>query len=140
MRADLYHSETQRIAVEQGALLDEARARIASRQPLNGLEQNGLLHGFQVLIENAIGKAKQQLKARGEVVPISAYDAFAALARLDIIAKESLPEWHGVIGLRNRIVHDYMNVDVDRILELVRDRRYAFILDYLMAPLDNKDV
>ena len=40
-----------------------------------------VLHAVQVLVENAIGKAKQQLKARGETVPVSAYDAFAALAR-----------------------------------------------------------
>ncbi|WP_319588529.1 DUF86 domain-containing protein [uncultured Desulfobulbus sp.] len=138
MRTDLYHAETKRIASEQGALLDEASVRIKSLQPLTALEQNGLLHGLQVLIENAIGKAKQQLKAQGEVVPVSAYDAFTALARLGIIEKESLPPWHGIIGLRNRIVHDYMNMDMDRILDLVKDRRHAFILDFLMTPLNGE--
>lgn len=138
MRTDLYHAETQRIASEQGALLDEASVRIKSLQPLTALEQNGLLHGLQVMIENAIGKAKQLLKARGEVVPISAHDAFTALARLGIIEKESLPAWHGVIGLRNRIVHDYMKMDMDRILELVKNRQHAFILDFLMTPLNGE--
>lgn len=138
MRTDLYHAETKRIATEQCALLDEARARIVSGHPLNALEQNGLLHGFQVLIENAIGKAKQQLKAQGETVPVSAHDAFAALARLGVIGEESLPTWHGMIGLRNRIVHDYMNVDIDRIVELVLDRRHAFVVDFLMVPLNTE--
>lgn len=138
MRTDLYHAETKRIASEQGALLDEASVRIKSLQPLTALEQNGLLHGLQVLIENAIGKAKQLLKARGEVVPISAHDAFTALARLGIIEKESLPAWHGVIGLRNRIVHDYMNMDMDRILDLVKNRRHTFILTFLMTPLNGE--
>ena len=140
MRTDLYHAETKRITAQQKALLDEARARIISRQPLNALEQNGLLHGFQVLIENAIGKAKQMLKAKGETVPISAHDAFAALARLGVIEHETLPAWHGVIGLRNRIVHDYMNVDIDRILALVRDHRYAFIVDFLMTPMNDENI
>jgi len=72
------------------------------------------------------------------VVPISAHDAFAALARLRIIEQETLPAWHGVIGLRNRIVHDYMNVDIDRILALVRDHRYAFIVDFLMTPMNDE--
>lgn len=138
MRTDLYHAETKRIAAEQKALLDEARARIDSRQPLNTLEQNGLLHGFQVLIENAIGKAKQQLKARGETVPISAHDAFTALARLGIIEKETLSAWHGIIGLRNRIVLNYMHVDIDKVLALVRDQRYAFIVDFLMTPMNGE--
>jgi uncharacterized protein YutE (UPF0331/DUF86 family) len=138
MRTDLYHAETKRIASEQGALLDEASARLKSLQPLTALEQNGLLHGLQVLIENAIGKAKQQLKVRGEVVPVSAYDAFTALARLGIIEKENLPAWHGIIGLRNHIRFDYMNMDMDRILDLVKDRRHGFIVDFLMAPLNGE--
>lgn len=138
MRTDLYHAETKRIAAQQGALLDEARTRLLASQPLSPLEQNGVLHGFQVLIENAIGKAKQQLKARGEVVPISAYDAFAALARTGIISQERLHEWHGIVGLRNRIVHDYMNVDMDKILTLVIQGRYALLLDFLMAPLNDE--
>ena len=138
MRTDLYHAETKRIATQQGALLDEARSRLLASQPLSPLEQNGVLHGLQVLIENAIGKAKQQLKARDEEVPISADDAFTTLALTGIISQEQLPEWHGIIGLRNRIVHDYMNVDMDKILALVSQGHYALLLDFLMAPMNNE--
>lgn len=140
MRTDLYHAETKRIAAQQGALLDEARSRLLASHHLTPLEQNGVLHGLQVLIENAIGKAKQLLKARGEVVPISAYDAFAALARTGLISREELPEWQGIVGLRNRIVHDYMNVDMDKILHLVSQGRYALLLDFLMAPLNDETI
>ncbi|WP_306549542.1 DUF86 domain-containing protein [Desulfobulbus sp.] len=138
MRTDLYHAETKRIATQQGALLDEARSRLLASQPLSPLEQNGVLHGLQVLIENAIGKAKQQLKVRDKEVPISAYDAFATLALTGLISQEKLPEWHGIIGLRNRIVHDYMNVDMDKILDLVSQGHYALLLDFLMAPMNNE--
>jgi uncharacterized protein YutE (UPF0331/DUF86 family) len=138
MRTDLYHAETKRIASQQGALLDEARSRLLASQPLSPLEQNGVLHGLQVLIENAIGKAKQQLKARNEEVPISADDAFATLALIGLISQEKLPEWHGIIGLRNRIVHDYMNVDMDKILTLVSQGHYALLLDFLIAPMNNE--
>lgn len=138
MRTDLYHAETKRIAAQQGALLDEARNLLLASQQFSPLEQNGVLHGLQVLIENAIGKAKQQLKARGEVVPISAYDAFATLARIGLISQEKLPEWHGTIGLRNRIAHDYMNVNMDKILTLVSEGRYALILEFLMVPLNDE--
>ncbi|QQG65902.1 type VII toxin-antitoxin system HepT family RNase toxin [Desulfobulbus oligotrophicus] len=138
MRTDLYHAETKRIAAHQGALLDEARSRLLASRQLTPLEQNGVLHGLQVLIENAIGKAKQLLKARGETVPISAYDAFAVLARTGLISQEILADWHGIIGLRNRIVHDYMNVDMDKILTLVSEGRYKLLLDFLMAPLNDE--
>jgi uncharacterized protein YutE (UPF0331/DUF86 family) len=135
MRLDLYHAETLRTASEQGALLDEASRRINGRVPLSGLEENGVLHALQLIVENAIGKAKQLLKAAGEPVPVSAYDAFAALARLGQIGKGELSAWNAVIGLRNRIVHDYMNIDLGKVHELVGAGRYEFVLAFLRKPV-----
>ncbi len=40
-----------------------------------------------------------------------------------------------MIGIRNRIVHDYMNIDMGVILDLVRDERYRFIVDFLLSPI-----
>jgi uncharacterized protein YutE (UPF0331/DUF86 family) len=134
MRLDLYQAETARIASEQSALLDEARQRLLNHQPLSPLEQNGVLHALQVLIENAIGKAKQRIKARNESVPVAAYDAFGALARLGIIEPAQLDAWAPIIGLRNRIVHDYMNLDMRIVLSLVERAEYAFVVDFLRTP------
>lgn len=133
MRLDLYQAETARIAAEQSALLESAKQRLLEDRPLNLLEQSGVLHALQVLIENAIGKAKQLLKARGEPVPVSAYDAFAALARQGLIDPVQLPAWNAVIGLRNRIVHDYMNIDMPKVINLVRQERYTFVVCFLLA-------
>ena len=140
MCTDLYHAETLRIAAAQGGLLDEARARLYAGASLTPLEQNGLLHTVQVLVENAIGKAKQELKVRGETVPVSAYDAFAALARVGCIPADSLPAWNAVIGLRNRIVHDYMNVDMEKIFAFLRAHGDRPVLDFLRAPLPGEPV
>lgn len=135
MRLELYQAETVRIATEQTALLTLARQRLLDGQPLSPLEQSGVLHALQVLIENAIGKAKQLLKVRNEPVPVSAYDAFAALARLGVVSADALPAWNAVVGLRNRIVHDYMNVDMQRVQEFVRADQYAFVADFLLQPI-----
>ena len=131
MRLDLYQAETERIAAEQTALLDEARAILNGGGTLSALESNGVLHALQILIENGIGKAKQWLKAKGEPVPVSAYDAFATLARVGFIASDDLPVWNALVGIRNRIVHDYMNIDLGRIHALVLDGRYRFVTDFL---------
>lgn len=96
-----------------------------------------MLHALQMLIENAIGKAKQILKAKGEPVPVSAYDALAALARTGVIHQDDLPAWNTAIGLRNRIVHEYMNIDVSRVLELVCADQYKFVTDFLTASMDD---
>jgi uncharacterized protein YutE (UPF0331/DUF86 family) len=135
MRLDLYQAETARIATEQSALLALAKQRLVDGLALSPLEQGGVLHALQILIENAIGKAKQLLKAQDEAVPVSAYDAFAALARRGTIPQDQLPAWNAIIGLRNRIVHDYMNIDMQRVQELVAMGHYEFVTVFLLKPI-----
>lgn len=135
MRLDLYQAETALIAQEQSALLDEARTTLLAGGTLSRLEQNGVLHSIQVLVENAVGKAKQLLKAAGKQVPLSAYDSFIGLEELGVIKTDNLTAWNAAIGLRNRIVHDYMNIDMMRVLELVKNEQYRFITDFLLAPI-----
>lgn len=136
MRLDLYQIETARIAKEQADLLDEVQQRLISGQVLSRLEQNGVLHALQVLVENAIGKAKQLLKAANEVVPLSGYDAFESLVRLGKINEADLPKWNLVIGLRNRIVHDYMNVDIKLVYQLIIEQRYLFVSAFLCQAIE----
>jgi uncharacterized protein YutE (UPF0331/DUF86 family) len=136
MRLDLYQAETARIAHEQGGLLEGARATLQAGGALSALELNGVLHAIQVLAENAIGKAKRLLKAGNEPVPVSAHDAFSSLARRGGLSAAELLEWQRIVGLRNRIVHDYMNIDMERILELVRDGGYHRLTEFLLAPAD----
>ena len=113
MKLDLYQIETARIAQQQVAVLDEVQQRLIAGQTLSRLEQNGVLHALQLLIENSIGKAKQLLKAMNQIVPLSGYDAFTDLAACGKINPDDLEQWNLVIGLRNRIVHDYMNINID---------------------------
>jgi uncharacterized protein YutE (UPF0331/DUF86 family) len=135
MRLDLYQAETVRIASEHTVLLNEVRERLVSGQFLSKLEQNGVLHSLQVLIENAIGKAKQILKTLNEAVPVSAYDAFDALVRCRQITASDREQWNAVIGLRNRIVHDYMNIDIKLINQWIIETRYQFVSDFLIKPI-----
>lgn len=139
MDIDSYQAETAFIAREQSSLLDEVCERLQNGDSLSRLEQNGILHALQVLVENAIGKAKQLLKASGEPVPTSAYDAFSALTQHNKIPAAELGMWHAAVGLRNRIVHDYMNIDMKVVLELVRQRRYTPITAFLLQPFPQQD-
>ena len=135
MRLNLYQAETALIARNQTAILDDARTMIIAGKELSALEKNGILHAFQVLAENAIGKAKQTLKVNSKLVPVSAYDSFSALAGLGVVNDSELITWNAIIGLRNRIVHDYMNIDVYQVIELVKKEQYRFVTDFLLAPV-----
>ena len=136
MRLDLYQAECVRIANEQTTLLEEAKQRILSGAPLSRLEQSGVLHALQVLIENAIGKSKHLLKSKDVTVPVSAYDAFASLEQHGLINSQELEQWNSMIGLRNRIVHDYMNIDADIVWEVATRNIPALIvqLETLDSP------
>lgn len=136
MRLDLYQAETRRIASEQGAILAAARDIFLEGRHLTPLEQGGMLHALQILIENAIGKAKHLLKSEGQDVPISAYDSFKALVDRNHIPSDQLPQWNVVIGLRNRIVHDYMNIDIGKVIGIVKDNKIQFVIDFLCRPFD----
>lgn len=132
MRLDLYQAETARIAAAQSALLAQAKAILSAGRTLTPLEQSGVLHALQILIENAIGKAKQWLKASGQPVPISGYDAFSALASSNRIAPADLPAWNAIIGLRNRLVHDYMNIDMNQVTALLTEDKDQFVVRFLL--------
>ena len=93
MRLDLYQAESERIANEQISLLDEAKQRIASGEPLSRLERRGK------------------------------------------ITQQELTQWNATIGLRNRFVHDYMNVDIHIVYELITSNRHQFIGEFLRKPL-----
>lgn len=135
MRLELYQQETAAIAAFQGGLLNEATQKLNAGQTLSSLEQNGVLHALQLLIENAIGKGKHLLKASNQPVPVSAYDTFLLLAQNKFISEAEVQKWHNAIGLRNKIVHDYMNIKIDIVLALVAQQNYLFILDFLQAPM-----
>lgn len=131
MRLDLYQLETSRIAAEQSAVLTQAKTILKQGRALTPLEQGGVLHALQILIENAIGKAKQLLKASNQLVPVSGYDAFKALSNNGQISITDLPAWNAIIGLRNRIVHDYMDIDMDKVTALVVADKDQFVVRFL---------
>ena len=138
MRLDLYQLETARVATAQAALLAQAAAIAATGRPLTALEQSGTLHALQILVENAIGKAKQILKSQNLLVPVSAYGACAARAEAGLLPHADLPAWNVVVGLRNRIVHDYINISMELILQTIASCKHQFVVDFLLQQVTQK--
>lgn len=136
MRLDLYQAETDRLVRELTAMLKEARQKLQDKEGLSALEQAGVLHALQILIENTIGKAKHMLKAAGEPITVSAYDTFTSLMRMGLVNAEEYSQWSSAIGIRNRIVHEYMNLNMEIILNLVKAERYSFIVSFLEKKMD----
>ena len=135
MRLDLYAEETRRLASELGGVLAEVRQLLQAQHPLSKLEQSGALHAIQVLTENSIGKAKVILKSQGQTVPVSAYDAFSKLHALGYINADQLRDWTAAIGMRNRIFHEYLNVSMTVVEEIIVKQYYQLQIDFLIAEM-----
>ena len=89
------------------------------------------------LVENAIGKAKHVLRLSGaSVPPVSAYDTFAALHDAGICSEAEVDIWGKAIGMRNAIVHEYLNVDRDLIRAVLDSGAYRHVTDFLEQPFE----
>lgn len=88
---------------------------------------------LQLLIEACIGIAKQTLKSRDTIVPGDARKVFEKLKSLGLDSTDA--DWQRIIGMRNALVHDYLNIDRERILEIIRDGRYRILFDFASQRL-----
>lgn len=100
------------------AELLEIRTILAER-PLSNLEYRAAERTLQVAIEACIGIAKHWAKALAGHSPQDAYQAFEILVQRSELAPESLSGWRKIIGLRNALVHDYLNIDPEIIRSVI---------------------
>lgn len=76
---------------------------------------------LQTLIEYCIGVAKQWCRTSNLGTPSTAEEAFQRLHEKGI--EDASPSfWRSVIGTRNALVHDYLNIDQEVIESLIRDQ------------------
>lgn len=134
MYLELYQKETEKLAERNGMLLEALRDKLMQNSDLSLVEEQAMLHALQIIIENAIGKARHLLKTKNEKVPIGAYDLFEQLKNLNVIDDGTLQEWKKIIGLRNTIVHEYMKVNITLVKTIVKEGKYDFVLDFLNTP------
>jgi len=132
MKIELYQAETEKLCRLHKDILEEASERLQSGEFFSNMEKQGIIHSLQILIENAIGKAKHLLKLKQQTIPVSAYDVFELLHQLNII--NDLEKWQKTIGFRNTIVHEYMNVSETIVFAIIAKQEYQFILDFLNKP------
>lgn len=104
--------------------------QLLSQRSLSNLEYRAAERTLQVSIEACIGIAKHWAKALAGYSPQDAYQAFEILCQRGAQPADELNDWRKVIGLRNALVHDYLNIDHEIIRSVISqgysDRLFVF--------------
>ena len=104
---------------------------INDQRPLTFNERNAVERSLQVLVEMAVGSSKHLLKARGRPVPSEARAAVERVYEMLGITDPPADVLRGAVGMRNAIIHDYLNLDWSLVEEVLRGRRYTIIERYI---------
>lgn len=98
------------------------------------LERAAAERTLQVLIESCIGIAKHWAKAStGHLYP-EPRKAIEALRDQGLI--DATIPWNKAIGLRNVLVHDYLDVDVQVLESVIREQHYKTLLKFAEQGLE----
>lgn len=79
---------------------------------------------LQVFTELCIGLAKHSLKRLQGVSAADAYQTFSLLREQGFITSKELQEWKKIIGLRNGLVYDYLQIDLTIIENIILHSHY----------------
>lgn len=106
-------------------------------RPVGTLVYRATERTIQLLIEACIGIAKQVLKSKQVQVPSDARQAFVKLRSLGL--DPTAADWNRIIGMRNALVHDYLNIEPERVAEVITDGHYKVLMTFARHHLQGGD-
>lgn len=102
---------------------------IISQRDLNRYEYRAAERTLHILIEACIGIAKHWNYALYKTVPADALPLSKKLSQQGIEGINDI-EWRKIIGMRNALVHDYLNIDPQIIKALLKKTAYAGLFKF----------
>ncbi|PHQ90970.1 MAG: hypothetical protein COB42_04195 [Sulfurimonas sp.] len=132
-----YLDKTKLTALEELEILDE----MSKKEEWSKIEIRAVKNSMQVIIENSIGKAKRILKNFNcPIIPQKGSDAFEFMYDIGLIEDELFSTLKSAIGLRNAMVHDYMNFNDKILQDVVQKRSYSNIIEFLEVDINYSSV
>ncbi len=109
---------------------------ILQTRNLSNLEYRAAERSLQVSIEACIGIAKHWSKLKTNGGSVDAYQSFELLSQAGEISLDELKNWRKVIGLRNALVHDYLNIDPEIVRSIIKNAYYEQLFNFITLGLD----
>lgn len=100
--------------------------------------QKGTERLLQEVVESAVDINLHMLRARGRETPSDYFSSFIGLVEAGDLSRELAEALAPSTGLRNRLVHEYDDIDDAIVLEAVREARELFgqYVEAIEASLD----
>jgi len=118
-----------------------ALAQLSKAELLNDQARlGGAKYYLQVAVECCVDAANHIIARQNWRAPRSLADSFAVLAENDVIPAEFLGTARQMVGMRNRLVHLYWDVDAETVYDTLQnnlgdfERFKAAIYMYLQTP------
>ncbi len=128
-----YLASTRQTAETEKEVLDLLHEKAAQSGALDKIEIRAARASMQIIIENAIGKARRILKHYNcPLVPSRARDALVIMYDTGLLSDEMYQSLMAAVGFRNAMIHDYMNFDENVLLGILRNKKYQDIHDFLI--------
>lgn len=125
-----YFGTIQQNAETYQSELDQLK-QILSERDLSNFEYRAAERCLQASACLAIGIAKHWAKSLAGTSPSDAYSAFELLSQYQHLSLEQLANWRKVIGLRNALVHDYLNIDPGIVRSVIAQGYYQQIFEFV---------
>ena len=111
--------------------------QIINERSLSKHEYNSAERLLQVLVESCIGLSKHWVKSLDKTVPTEAYLAIEKLTQLQYLDESESINWRKIIGMRNALVHDYLNIDKDIIKHVIRNKHYESLFEFADKAIEH---
>ena len=108
---------------------------LLQQSDLSNLEYRAAERSLQISIEACIGIAKHWAKHKTGHRANDAYQSFEQLSQTGEITLDDLKNWRKVIGLRNALVHDYLNIDAEIVRSIIKNSFYKQLFDFIKIGL-----
>lgn len=103
--------------------------KIMEQRDLSRYEYRASERTLQILIEACIGIAKHWNYGLSNIAPADAYSAFENLSQQGITSINDV-EWRKIIGMRNALVHDYLNIEPEIIRVVIKKSTYIALFAF----------
>lgn len=125
----LYLTEAKKHQQQYVTELDELKADLVLDN-FRARDYRALERLLQIYTELCIGLSKHWLKLYQKGSATDAYQTFSLLRENGQITREELSNWRRIIGMRNGLVHDYLNIDLSILEDILLNDYYQQLTSF----------